>query len=169
MITDTINRMSLLKKRRLWEKISEFHLCQIIRKCLSPQDQDEFFREEAKYISSTQEGLDGEDCNMEAYLQTEIMRDNLDLRKRVLMRFLRLRQTMYLDREASTRILATSCFAPSNIKDTVPNVEKGCTPQDKVMKIGEKLRNSLCALCCDKRHNFDSMYFCMRFRNLSLG
>ena len=96
---------------------------------------------------------------MEAYLRTEIMRDNLDLRKRVLMRFLRLTQTMYLDREASTRILATSCFAPLDIKDTVPNVEKGCTPQDKAMKVGEKLRNSLCALGCDKRHNFDSMYF----------
>ena len=47
LITDTINRMSLLKTRGLWEKVSEFHLCQIIRKCLSPQDQDEFFREEA--------------------------------------------------------------------------------------------------------------------------
>ena len=86
LITDTDNRMSLLKTRGLWEKVSEFHLCQIC----------------------TQMGHQEEDCSMEAYLQMETMRDSLNLRKRLLMKFLKLRQTMYSDREASARVLAPS-------------------------------------------------------------
>ena len=108
LITDTINRMSLLRARGLWEKLSDLHLNQIIRKCLSPQDQDEFFRDEAKYISDTQMGVQVEDCNMEFYLQTETLRNNLKLRISSLMNFLRLRQAMYSDREASARVLGAS-------------------------------------------------------------
>ena len=108
LITDAINRMSLLRTRGLWERVSEFHLCRIIRNCLSPKDQDEFFREEAKHITSTQMRHQEEDCSVEAYLQMKTMRDKLNLRKCLLVKFLKLRQTMYSDREASSRVLAAS-------------------------------------------------------------
>ena len=147
LITDAINRLSLLKTKGLWEKVSEYQL--------SSQDQDEFFREEAKHITSTQMRHQEEDCSLEAYLQLETMRDNLNLRKRLLVKFLKLRQTMYSDREASSRVLA-ALYQPApkgvdaldtleSVIEEILDIKDGKeTAQDNIMRTGEKTGKHLC-------------------------
>ena len=71
LITDTINRLSLLKSRGLWERVTELQVERLIRNCLCPQDQSDFFVEEAKYFTDVQvrDGEEEEDLTLEEWFQ----------------------------------------------------------------------------------------------------
>ena len=108
LLTDVINRLSLLKSKGLWERVTELQVERLIRNCMCLQDQNDFFVEEAKYFTEGQVRDGEEELSLEEWFLKEMSRDNPIQRKHFLLKFMRMKLAVLLDREASRRMASAS-------------------------------------------------------------
>ena len=64
-----------------------------------------------------------EDCSLEECLQGKMMRDNLNIKKHFLVKFLRMKQSMYMDRETSSQVLPGPNQPSSKDRNTLDLLE----------------------------------------------
>ena len=77
----------------------------LIRNCMCLQDQNDFFREEAKHFTESQAKDGKEDMTLEEWFLEEMSRDNPNERKHFFLKFMRMKLAVLLDREASRRMV----------------------------------------------------------------